>query len=598
MNNSCCSAKTRLIGLLGCIVTLMVPPALATPADTTGETPVILDTAYAVPTGALFVDVAGHDSNSGTLAMPFRTLTYAVDAAPVGATIVLRQGTYREEVPHIWKRLTIQPYPHEEVWLKGSIVIDDWVARGRVWFHDNWNYRFDRESHETGAIDPVRPYAGYPDMVFVDGLPLRQVGTVADVVPGTFLVDYDSKRIYIGNNPQGRLVEASAYKRGLRVSANETVIRGLGFMHYASGRFEGALQFDASKNVTVENNTFAWSASKGLTMHGGDGAVVRGNTFLNNGQMGYGSWRYDNVIVERNRFAGNNQEGFKLHGSVTEPAGAKLTVGKNWIIRDNLFENNKATGLWLDISNHNTNIVRNRVMNNLSYGIYYEISGSAIIGSNLVVGNTSGIRVSNSSDVKIYNNTIAGNTENIWIQDDSRVNDDPDDLKLGITHVTANIELRNNVLSNGDFSQSPFVFVRDYNSEPLKSADEMISICNTNAYYRQDSNVPSELISWWRGSRESTFRNLDEFHRATGHERNSILIEDIRENPFFSSAQAENYRLKPNSVAVGAGTALPPDVAKAIGVATGKSVDLGVLVLNRQEDQRNRASGSSTTTSF
>ena len=551
--------------------------AFAATANSALEYPEIRDTAYSIPSAAYFVAVTGSDGNAGNAAAPFRTLSRAIEAASSGATIVLRQGTYRESVPLVSKRLTIQPYPREQVWLKGSIVVSDWIRSGTVWRADNWTHEFDRNSYERGSIDSQHPYAGYPDMVYVDGQPLAQVGKLADVGPGRFFVDYRNDKLYIGTDPKGSLVEASAFRQAVRVSADGTVIRGLGFMHYAGGRLDGMLQFDSSDNVTIENNTFALAASRGLAMYRGDGATVRGNTFLNNGQMGYGAWRYDNVRIEGNRFAGNNQERFVLHGPVAEAAGAKLTVGKNWVIRDNVFENNQATGLWLDISNYNAIIVNNRVVDNLSYGIYYEISGKAIIASNLVVGNRSGIRVSNSSDVRIYNNTLARNFENFSIQDDNRRNFDPDELKLGITYITANVELRNNILSNGDLSQNPFIWARDFSSTPLKAAEQMISVCDSNAYYRTNSNSPAILIRWWSDDRESTFRHVDEFRKATGCENNGIVVDDVAINPFFVDETGGDYRLKSASIALRAGASLPHDIADAIGVTAGVPVDLGAL---------------------
>lgn len=577
--------KTRAIYLICSVFFMLLSAARAELVDTTGEDITIRDTEYVVPPEAYFVSVNGNDGNEGSVTKPYRTLTRAVEAAPAGATIVMRAGVYRESVSFVAKRLTIQPYPHEQVWLKGSLVVNDWNKNGSTWSKDNWPYRFDRGSYEVGAIDAANPYAGYPDMVFVDGRRLTQVAALADVAPDTFFADYDNSRLYIGSDPNGRVVEASAYKQALRVGADGTIIRGLGFMHYAGARLEATLQFDGCDNVTVENNTIAWAASRGLAIYQGNGATVQGNKFLNNGQVGFASWRSDNVRIEGNRFAGNNQEEFRLHGSVAEAAGAKLTVGKNWIIRGNVFENNKATGLWLDISNHNTNIVSNRVINNLSYGIYYEISGRAIIGSNLVAGNSSGIRISNSSDVKIYNNTLSGNAENISIQDDNRQNTNPEELALSITYVTANIELRNNILSNNNSSQNPLFWARDYNSTPLKSADEMISTCDVNAYHRENSSAPTKLISWWAGTEEKEFSDLNEFRLATGHERNGILIDDTTENPFFDAEGTGEYRLRPDSVAVGAGTDLPADVAEAIGVDPGVPVDLGVLVLDWPDNQ-------------
>src|SRR5690606_32127662 len=120
------------------------PPAQPTPPPATPTTPeaptqnpapglvpvpnvALFDTAYPIPSGALYVSPSGNDSHNGSAASPFRTVQRAVNAAPAGATIVLRQGEYREKVTITNKRLTLQPYPHEQVWLKGSDVVTGWV---------------------------------------------------------------------------------------------------------------------------------------------------------------------------------------------------------------------------------------------------------------------------------------------------------------------------------------------------------------------------------------------------------------------------------------------------------------------------------------
>ncbi|MBU2676290.1 MAG: right-handed parallel beta-helix repeat-containing protein [Gammaproteobacteria bacterium] len=554
----------------------MSPPSVAAHDAIATEIPKTKFTNYVIPENSLFVDVTGDDSNRGSAAMPLRTLERAISVAVEGTTIVLRQGTYREGDLFVSKRLTFQPYPGETVWLTGSVLVDDWIEAGDRWRKDEWDVQFDNETYDKRALTTSHPLAGHPDMVFVDDLPLRQVGSLDEVIAGTFFVDYRERKLYIGDSPQGRRVEASVFKRGLRVQADQTVIRGIGFMRYASHRYAGALQIESSNHVIVENNTFAWSASTGLTMIIGDGALIRGNTFLNNGRNGLGAWRYDNVVVENNRFAGNNQERFILHGLVAEAAGAKITVGRNWVFRDNLFEKNLATALWLDMSSYNATIVNNRVFNNLSYGIYYEISARAIIAANLVVGNSSGIRISNASDVKIYNNTLARNSDNIWIQDDERENTDASELQRGITHNTRNIEIRNNILSEGDSSQNPFIVVRDYNSKPRMAADGMISVCDSNAYYRRNQAVPKTLVSWWRGSQELRFADLSEFYRFTGQESHGVLIDDVPENPFFVAEHIRDYRLKPGSIAANKGEKLAAEIAEAMGIKAGTTIDLGV----------------------
>ena len=76
---------------------------------------------YPVPSGAIIVSPSGNDAAAGTTSAPLRTLAHAVASAPSGATIVLRAGSYHESVViPPGKRLTIQAWPGEPVWLDGS----------------------------------------------------------------------------------------------------------------------------------------------------------------------------------------------------------------------------------------------------------------------------------------------------------------------------------------------------------------------------------------------------------------------------------------------------------------------------------------------
>ncbi len=556
------------------VLTLALCVFVGYAAAGTFETPTIKQTAYPVPPGAYFVAGTGSDSAPGTEAAPFETIGHAIDVAPPNSTIVIRGGTYREPESQFFKPLTLQPYPQEQVWLKGSLVVTGWVADGPRWRKDGWTWEFDQNSYPPDATEPGFPHAGKPDMVFVDGDPLAQVGSVGEVGSGEFFVDYGADRLYIGSNPAGRLVEAAAHPRALRANtgAAGTVIRGLGVMHYAGGRYEGALQCDNSATL-FENNTVAWNAGKGTAIYNSTGAAVRGNTFLYNGQMGLAAWRADGLIVEQNRFAANNQERFIQGGDVAEAAGSKLTEIEVLVVRDNIFEENLATGLWLDVSILDATVAGNVARNNARIGLFFEISSSAVIASNVCTGNGTGILVSNAADVDVYNNTLVGNAEHLAVIDDSRVNGDP-----LITYVTDDVVIKNNILSDGDGGQEAFVFARDYNSSPIKDADDMIDAMDHNAYHRSVAAVPASLFEWWRGTTRLLFSDLDAFRQSTGEEPDGQEFDDVVPDPFFVDVAAGNYRLRTTSLAIGAGDALPQGVADAIGVATGGAVDLGAFV--------------------
>ncbi|MCP3952589.1 MAG: right-handed parallel beta-helix repeat-containing protein [Desulfobacterales bacterium] len=564
-------------------ITIQVVCVLAAATAALGfEIPRIIDTDYPIPSGSFFVATDGDNANQGTESKPFLTIGHALGEVPDGSTIVVREGVYREGGYVFNKKLTLQPYPHEEVWMKGSIVLSDWVAFGAIWRHDGWTYQFDQDSYAPGTFEEAYPHAGKPDMVFVDGEPLQQVGELAEVTGNSFFVDYQESILYIGTDPQGKTIEASAWGGALRalqgskLSADGSIIRGLGLMHYAGDHYEGSLQCD-EVGVTFENNTIAWSASNGLAIYNSTGSVVRGNTIIYNGHIGLSGFKAQDLVVEDNRFIANNQEHFVTHGPAAEAAGVKIFESNGLLIRNNLVKKNLAIGMWFDGSTYDARIVSNVARDNESIGFYYEISTDAVIAGNLAVGNDeAGIELDNATRVKVYNNTLAGNT--LAVFDDQRENTDPSEREKAhnITWITGEVELKNNIISNSDGKEA-LLIVRDFNSQPLKGADDMITASNHNAYYRTNSSIPSTLVEWWRGTNRIDFLHLDAFRSGTSEEANGQAIDDVAESPFFVDEPEGDYRLRGDSIARRAGEPLPPDVADALGLKTGVPVDVGAF---------------------
>ena len=124
---------------------------------------------------------------------------HAITTAPNNSTIVIRSGTYREGSLTVGNGLTLQPYPHEQAWLKASLVITNWTATGSIWMSTGWTHQCVNDT-TPAAINPSYPLAGHRDMVFVDGVALTLVASQSAVGPGTFYVDYTRNILYIGNN--------------------------------------------------------------------------------------------------------------------------------------------------------------------------------------------------------------------------------------------------------------------------------------------------------------------------------------------------------------------------------------------------------------
>ena len=518
----------------------------------------IKDTAYSVPTGARFVSPCGSDANSGTKTAPWRTLRKAVSAAPSGSTIVLRQGVYRESVTFYNKKLTLQPFPHEQAWLKGSVIVSNWKADGATWRKDGWTPAFKRDGVPSNYLTSSRPLAGYPDMVFVNGRPLQQVASKAQVAAGKFYVDYSNDKLYIGDNPAGKTVEGAALSQAVHINqAHGTVLRGLGFAHYAAHVTQGMVKGDAA-GLRFENNTFAWSAAAGLSVLGSD-AVVRGNTFVYNGQLGLHGHKSNQMLVEQNTINFNNQERFNTTGA---EGGIKVTSARNMTWRDNQVNGNLGHGMWCDTSCYNTTVVRNVMRNNLTRGIEYEISSKAIIASNLVVGNgDSGMLLNESGDLDVYNNTLSRNRQNIRVWEGLRAQN------------VFDVVIRNNIMSNA--RDSGLLGVVAQNN--LKSASAMGVSTNYNAYYRTSSSSPTTLAEWAGSGTVARYNTFGTFKQNTGQEAFGFALDNLAINPFFVDETKGDYKLKLSSVAIRAGQALPAPVATAIGVAAGVPVNLGRL---------------------
>lgn len=542
-------SRCTVLQLLGLMVGVAQALAMAVSSAMANPTITLKDTAYSIPaSGVYFVSPAGNDANAGTaVTTPLRTLQKAVQVAPVGSTIVLRAGTYRESIPSLTKQITFQPYPHEQVWLKGSVIVTGFVQNGSIWRKDSWTYKF-IPTADTAAIDPAYPMAQYPDQVFIDGPPLTQVASKAQVGAGTFYVDYALNQLFIGDNPAGRTVEASAYvfAINMQTGSDYSVVRGLGIQQYAP-HFESdqaGMILGNANHLTFENNTFAYSASRGLAIFGTD-AVIRGNTFIYNSENGLGGYAADRTIVDNNYIAYNNTEHFNVS---YDAGGAKFAGTDSMVWTNNLFEFNIGAGVWCDWASHYTQFLNNIFRYNANDAIKYEKSGYAIMAGNLIYGNSgAGIKLNGANNNKIYNNTFSRNTSHLSIVDDARRTGDA--TAPGITEYNV---INNNILSNGDGTSASLLYEKDYANQ--NTGDVMVSQLDYNAYYRTSAAIPSHLIGWEVAGTTVYYNTLATFQAARNRELHGLSIDNQATNPFFVNEAGEDYHLLSNSPAKGRGS--------------------------------------------
>jgi poly(beta-D-mannuronate) C5 epimerase len=538
--------------------------SIVTIAPVSAGLPSLPDTNYAITDDAWFVAVNGNDAQSGAIKAPLRTISAAIARAPNGATLVIREGVYRETLGELNKRLILQTYPHEKVWIKGSVEVTGWIADSQGWRHDNWHPRFEQTSYDRGEITAEHPLAGKPEMVFVDGNPLEQVARSGDLKPGSFYIDNDKHTLYIRDDPRGKLVEATKLGHALELyrGASGSIIRGLGFAHYANVKHEGAVRaLDGAFDILLENDAFAFNAGSSLLIYNCRNVTLRHNIFDHAGYQGLSVWKTAGLVVEDNLFASNNEERFATDGDAAGAAGAKIFASSDVSARKNEFRANHCSGLWFDGSCHACKVICNRFANNERAGVHVEESAQVmIVGNNAERNGGAGVYVSNSSDIRVYNNLLVDNDPNVAVQDDSRVNSDPAERQKGIDYITGRVQLFNNVLTSRR-GRGPMLWVRDYNSAPRKSASEMIDGCDYN-FWQHPEKSDATLVEWWGKSTSREFRQLQSFRAETGCESHGF------ERPI------DGEKLPNVTVS---GHQLPGDIARELGRDSTAAVPIGKL---------------------
>jgi trimeric autotransporter adhesin len=537
-------------------------------------------TAYDIPSGAIFVSPSGSDRASGTLSAPFATVQRAIDAAASGATIVLRAGSYHESltVPS-GKKLTVQSYPKEAVYLDGSSVVSNWVPSGSVWRATGWNHVFDASPTFTrGApdgttsgwqwIDPAHPMASHPDQLWVGGTAMQQVASAGQVTPGTFFYDTAAQTLVLGTNPTGTEVRASDLQKAITVGSAGFTLKGVGVRRYAPSVPDMGAVTDYQGTGTFENVSFTDNATTGVSL-GGAGNTLRGVTVARNGLLGVQANYSDGLTLDSVLAAGNDAEHFN-----TSPVsgGVKITRSRNVTVRSSVFVGNFSHGLWFDESVYGMTIVHNDSLGNAGNGIVLEISSTATIADNVVSRNAmDGLKVNDVSNVQVWNNTFADNVKrNLDITQDARRGNNASDAGHDprqafpdptMTWITGPDTIRNNIISGG--SGNCLLCVEDYSH--TYSAAQLGIDADYNLYRRASTSAPGWFAVWSRGAGDpAVYTTLASFTAAAGWEAHSTLAENAAVQ---STAQL-------NVSAPGAAAALPAAIAAAVGRSTG-TVHLG-----------------------
>jgi parallel beta-helix repeat protein len=497
---------------------------------------------YALPKDAAHIHYVAPDGNpdaAGTSLAEPTTLESAIARAVTGDAIILRGGIYRIGGLKLNQGITLQPYADEQPVLKGTRVADKWEAQGNGLWSTTWSnlfpmkpqswWRRDREGRKT----PLWLFNN--DMVFVDGRSLKTVGWDGDVDTNSFYIDYDAGRIYIGINPANHLVEVTAFDSALVRTIGDVhgkssdhkgfVIRGITFTQYAyralevEGKEPEGLADPATfgKDVvgtTLENVTISHCSRVAGYFHG-DRFTLRNCLISDTSTEGIYLIDSADCLLEKNIFARNNVK--EITGYF--PSAVKIfNQSYRVTCRDNLvIDQPHSNGIWYDVGNVDGVFVNNWIEGCID-GFFFEISKGAVCAGNVFVNCDKGVRVLNSSNVRVYHNTLVNTVASFERTERSAVGDHfgwhpstgPDvDKREG--HVFAG----NLLVADAQF---PKALLRFEQTKVLcgKLTRPQVTQFDDNVYVRGGDTASRPLLVWSPAEGESCtaqFGTLAEFQK-------------------------------------------------------------------------------------
>lgn len=583
--------------------------SLNEPLNLDGSGLSIPDTNYTIPTGSIYMATTGSDSANGTQSSPVKTLNRAYALVPEGGTVVVRGGTYRDMYHDgrmgyhkiTTKGFTLQSYPHEQVWFDGTDVVNDsWVSDGsghwtRAWetaqFCEGKYYNADPLNQPEDNLGPCshkdidstarHPAIGDPQIVYIDGVELYQVESLAKVTDNTFFYDWINRRLYLGTNPSGKTLEMGVRPVALVMGGSGSrAIKGIGFKRFATNEYSNltnsAVFVGGSGPTVIESSTFSYNGTNGLSLSNPrPGTVVRGNIFAHNSMKGMGangstadgstvpSPQRNDLVIESNRFHQNNtgEYGYDCNVSCAS-AHIKMAHMTGLMFRNNALTDviAPAAGVWCDGYCFDSKYVGNYIENvSASSGIFHELNGTGgIIASNVIVDAKYAINVL-AQDTKIYNNTLVNcGTICMRIFTDNRA------------HVAKNIEIYNNINYGANVNTNWFACGSAQTAGPT----QFVTGFDYNATWRPTSGV---VYRWIDCGNDKSYSTIAAFRAIKPEWEEHALLTIGGSDPFFIDVVAKDYRIRTDSQAYDSGKPLPGDVADAVGVQTGLVTSRGAI---------------------
>ncbi len=516
------STQGRQPTIAGCVLLFLLFGPLSGAARPSGDTYGPIPQSYPLPDKAVHIYYVAPDGKAdaaGTTLDQPTDLETAIAGAATGDALVLRGGIYRIGGLKLNQGITLQSYADEHPVLKGTQVAAKWDAQSNGLWRTSWSRLFPSKPADwwqrarEGRKTPL--YRFNNDMVFIDGEMLKAVGWEGDIDAHSYYIDYDAGQVYIGVNPANHLVEITAFDSALTRTTGSChgktsdgkgpVIRGITFTQYAfraieiEGKEPEGLADPATfgKDVvgtTLENVTISF-CSRVAGYFRGDKLTIRHCLISDTSTEGIFILSSADCLLEKNIFTRNNVE--KITGYY--PAAVKIfNQCCRVTCRDNLVTDQPdSNGIWYDVGNVDGVFVHNRIEGAID-GFFFEISKGAICAGNVFVDCDKGMRVLNSSNVRVYHNSFVNTVASFERTERSAVGD-----HFGWHPSTGpDVDKREGHVFVGNLLMADETFLK-----PLLRFDQAKVLCgkltrpqvaqlDDNVYVRRGDTAARTLIVW------------------------------------------------------------------------------------------------------
>ena len=365
---------------------------------------------------AMFTVVAGATTH---YVNPGDSINSAVDSADPGDTIIVRDGTYNENVL-VKKRLTIRSENgSDSTTVAAFMVTEDYVnIRGFTVTGGDWDWGIYLYGVDHCIIS---------DNHISNNTGILLYGSDKNDLTGNTANSNNESGIYLSHSNNNTLTNNIANSNSvcgiwLYLSYYNTLTNNI-----ANSNTEYGIYLDSSRNNTLTNNTANSNGHHGIYLHSWSNYnTLTSNTANENNDYGIYLDLSRNNTLTSNTANENNDYGIDLYSSYYNTLTSNTANENNYggiylhdssnynTLTKNTANSNTVYGIYLYSWSRNNMLTSNTANSNNEYGIYlHNWSNNNSLTNNIVLNNVKGIYLGWSSDNLIYNNYF-NNTNNAY----------------------------------------------------------------------------------------------------------------------------------------------------------------------------------------